>query len=151
MISTAKNLSLQGHPVFLMLICSRLAPSQLTNDSKPKYWDLVLDWGLSEVMRIFKDLETDLFLGFNDKSRSHAICWYVWISVFTLIYFLLFDKTDDILYVIVHQRGLRYVWTNPIQYLTGPWGKFAHKVYAKLASSHILRYAWLLSLDIILR
>ena len=60
--------------MFLMLICSRLALSQLTNDSKPKYWDLVLDWGLSEVMRIFKDLETDLFLGFNDKSRSHAIC-----------------------------------------------------------------------------
>ena len=25
---------------------------------KPKYWDLELDWGLSEVLPIFKDVET---------------------------------------------------------------------------------------------
>ena len=25
---------------------------------KPKYWDLELDWGLSEVLPIFKDVKT---------------------------------------------------------------------------------------------
>ena len=40
---------------------------------KPKYWDLELDWGLSEVMHNFKDVETGLFLAYNDKSSSHPI------------------------------------------------------------------------------
>ena len=53
---------------------------------KPKYWDLELDWGLSEVLPIFKDVETVFFVDCNGKSRSHFFCWYIWISVFTLIY-----------------------------------------------------------------
>ena len=59
---------------------------------KPKYWDLELDWGLSEVLPIFKDVKTVFFVACNGKSRSHFFCWYIWISVFTLIYIFFLIK-----------------------------------------------------------
>ena len=45
-----------GNWIGLYLTCHFISRYQY--DGKAKYWDLELDWGITEVMHMFKDVET---------------------------------------------------------------------------------------------
>ena len=51
-------------------------------DDKPKYWDLELDWGISEVMHMFKDVETGvsmyrIWIWIWSFPRQELIRWFL--------------------------------------------------------------------------
>ena len=47
-------------------------------DGKPKYWDLKLDLGISEVMHMFKDVKTGVSMYWiGNWIRSYPLCYFI--------------------------------------------------------------------------